>query len=68
MVAENFLDLHCSLFFNKASDFYRAIRSEINSFSNTTKILLQNLRASFNFRFSLKTVIINWTKILELSI
>ena len=40
---------------NKTPDLCYAICSEINTVSNTNIILLQNVRGSYKFRFSLKT-------------
>ena len=52
-----------SLISNKAPYLLSAICSEINAVSNTNLILLQNIRG--RYRFSLKTVAINWKKVLQ---
>ena len=60
--------INLSLISSKAPDLFSAIYSEINTVSNTNLILLYNIRGSYKFSFSLKTVNINWKKILQLII
>ena len=62
------LVINLSLISNKAPNLFSAICSEINAVSNTNLILLQNIRSSYVFGFSLETVTINWKKILQLII
>ena len=52
----------------KTPNLLSEICPEINAVSNTNLILLQNLRGSYKFSFSLKTVTINYKKILQLII
>ena len=39
--------------------------SEMNAVPNINITLLQNIRGNYNFKFSFKTVTINWEKILQ---
>ena len=61
-IAKKTLNLvkNLSLISNKAPNLFSAIYSDINTVSNTNLIILQNIRGSYKFRFSLKTVIIIW--------
>ena len=56
--------VNLSLISNKAPKLFSAICSERNTISNTKSNTTENTWGSYKSGFSLKTVTINWKKIL----